>query len=63
MQLFNEIKIADVQFHDISKFPVIDYDISLVMPKTTSFNKVIVKIQNMKVADLVSTSVIEPNAL
>lgn len=59
MQLFNEIKIADVQFHDISKFPVIDYDISLVMPKTTSFNKVIVKIQNMKVADLVSTSVID----
>lgn len=59
MQLFNDIKIFDIQFHDISKFPVIDYDISLVMPKTTSFNKIIVKIQNMNVADLVSTSVID----
>lgn len=59
MEIFNQLEIKDMQFHDISKFPAIDYDISLVLPKSVMFNNVKAKIDGMKVPDLADTSVID----
>lgn len=59
MQDFNELKVAEVEFHDVSKYPVIDYDISLVMPKTTSFNEAKDKIKKMNISNLSDIEVID----
>ena len=59
MQIFNELKVEDQKFRDISKFPAIDYDISLILPKSSSFNASKAKISAMKVADLADIQVID----
>lgn len=59
MEIFNEIPVKEMQFQDVSKHPSIEYDISLVVPKTILFNNVKTKITNMNVADLADIKVID----
>lgn len=59
MELFNDLVIKDMQYQDVSKFPSIDYDISLVVPKSVMFKDIKAKIESMKVVDLANISVID----
>ncbi|MGP1587728.1 MAG: phenylalanine--tRNA ligase subunit beta [Treponemataceae bacterium] len=59
MKDFNEIKEGCVNFKDPSKFPSIDYDISLIVPKNIKFEKALNAIKNMNIKELSSTSVID----
>ena len=59
MELFNEVPVQEVLFQDISRYPAIDYDISLVLPKNANFNEAKAKIAGLKIAELKSTNVFD----
>lgn len=59
MGTFNEIPETDISFRDPSKFPAIDYDISLVIPKNIAFGKALEAISNLGIKELVNSSVID----
>ena len=59
MDDFNTIERKDISFTDPSKFPSIDYDISLVIPKNVLFNKAKEKINSLGITELNDISVID----
>ncbi|MCR4790342.1 MAG: phenylalanine--tRNA ligase subunit beta [Treponemataceae bacterium] len=59
MPSFNEISESNIDFKDPSKFPSIDYDISLVIPKTSSLGKGLEEVKALKIAELNDISIID----
>ena len=59
MDDFNTITTSDIAFNDPSKFPSIDYDISLVIPKGVMFNKAQEKIKSLGIKELNNIGIID----
>ncbi|MBQ1197868.1 MAG: hypothetical protein IIX47_04615, partial [Spirochaetaceae bacterium] len=59
MDDFNTITTSDIAFNDPSKFPAIDYDISLVIPKGVMFNKAKEKINSLGIKELNNIGIID----
>ena len=59
MDDFNTITTSDISFNDPSKFPAIDYDISLVIPKGVMFNKAKEKINSLGIKELNNIGIID----
>ena len=59
MDDFNTIAPKDISFTDPSKFPSIDYDISLVLPKDVLFNNAQAKIKSLGIKELNNIGIID----
>ncbi|MCR5698758.1 MAG: phenylalanine--tRNA ligase subunit beta, partial [Treponemataceae bacterium] len=59
MPTFYELKECDIDFTDPSKYPSIDYDISLVVPKGVILGKALKSVDDLKITELNDTSIID----
>lgn len=59
MPTFNEIAEKDISFTDPSKYPSIDYDISLVIPKGVILGKALDSVSKLGITELNNTAIID----